>query len=123
MAHPNEHVVRRMYAAINERDMGGLLAAFAPDAVWHGAGVRVEGAESIAAMVGALVDASEGTLEVQLHDVVANDEHTVALQVTTAQRKGRSLRDAVVYVYHLRDGVIVDAWFTGDPGVQDAFWT
>jgi uncharacterized protein len=122
VTHPDEHVVRRMYAAINQRDVDALVATFAPDAVWHGAGARVEGAESITAMVQQLIEASEGTLQIELHDVLANDEHTVALQVTTAQRAGRSLRDSVVYVYHLRDGRIVDAWFSGDPRVQDEFW-
>lgn len=73
-------------------------------------------------MVHQLIEASEGTLQIHLHDVLANDEHTVALQVTTAQRARRSLRDNVVYVYHLRDGRIVEAWFTGDPRVQDEFW-
>jgi ketosteroid isomerase-like protein len=111
-----------MYAAINQRDMDGLIAAFAPDAVWHGAGASIDGAESIAAMVGQLIEASEGTMQIELHDVLANDEHTVALQVTTAQRGDRGLSDNVVYVYHLRDGKIVEAWFTGDPRVQDEFW-
>jgi ketosteroid isomerase-like protein len=122
MAHPDERVVRGMYAAINQRDMDGLIAAFAPDAVWHGAGASIDGAESIAAMVGQLIEASEGTMQIELHDVLANDEHTVALQVTTAQRGDRGLSDNVVYVYHLRDGKIVEAWFTGDPRVQDEFW-
>ncbi|HEX2026719.1 MAG TPA: nuclear transport factor 2 family protein [Nitriliruptorales bacterium] len=96
---------------------------FAPDAVWHGAGAHVAGREAIVALVRQLVHASGGTLEIELHDVLANDRHTVALQVTRAERHGRRLEDRVVDVYHVRDGKITDAWFSGDPRIQDDFWS
>jgi ketosteroid isomerase-like protein len=60
--------------------------------------------------------------DIELHDVLANDEHAVALQVTQAERGGRMLSDRVVYVFHLRNGKIAEAWFNGDPRVQDDFW-
>jgi ketosteroid isomerase-like protein len=54
--------------------------------------------------------------------VLANDDHAVALQIARAERNGRSLVDRVVYVFHLRDGKTAEAWFNGDPRVQDDFW-
>ena len=123
MAHPHELVVRGAYEALDRDDMAGFAAAFAPDAVLHGGeGVEVAGAESIARMIWRLREMTNGTLRWELHDVLANDDHTVALHITRAERNGRSLADRVVYVFHVRDGQIREAWFSGDPRVQADFY-
>lgn len=116
-------IVRRMYAAINDRDLDAVAEAFAPNAIWHGAGTQVHGNETIAEMVGELIEASGHTLSIELHDVLASDEHVVALQITRAERDDQRLEDRVVYVFHIDDRRITEAWFNGDPSVQDAFWT
>jgi ketosteroid isomerase-like protein len=91
--------------------------------VWHGSGgAQISGSEAIGDLVRQLREASGGTLRIELHDVIANERHTVVLQVTRAERDGRLLADRVVYIFHLRDGLISEAWFSGDPGVQAAFW-
>lgn len=123
MAHPHEEAVRRAYAAINRRDLPGFAAEFATDAVWHGSGTEIRGNEAIGELVGQLVEASGGTLQVELHDVLVSEEHVVALQITRAERKGHRLADRVVYIFHLAGGKIVEAWFNGDPRVQDEFWS
>jgi uncharacterized protein len=122
MTHTNEAVVRRAYDAINRGDSEAFVREFTQDAVWHGAGAQISGARAIGELVGQLRTASGGTLHIELHDVLANDEHAVALQVTQAERDGRILSDRVVYVFHLRNGKIAEAWFNGDPRVQDEFW-
>jgi ketosteroid isomerase-like protein len=123
MAHPNEAVIRRLYDAINKGDLPAVAAEFTSDALWHGGEAVIAGSHAIAKLVGQLRKASGGTLRVELHDVLASDEHAVALQFTRAERHGRSLADRVVYVFHLRDGRISEAWFNGDPRVQEAFWS
>jgi ketosteroid isomerase-like protein len=122
MRHPNDQVIRRAYAAINRGDLAAFSAQFTEDAIWHGSGAQIIGAEAIADLVAKLREASGGTLRIELHDVLANDDHAVALQMTRAERNGRSLVDRVVYVFHLRDDKIAEAWFNGDPRVQDDFW-
>ena len=123
MVHPHELVVRGAYEALDRDDMAAFAAAFAADAVLHGGeGVEVEGAETIARMIWQLREMTNGTLRWELHDVLANDDHTVALHITRAERNGRSLADRVVYVFHLRDGQIREAWFSGDPRVQAEFY-
>ena len=123
MPHPGESVVRGMYEAINRRDMAAVAAAFAEDAVWHGSGSEITGGQAIAGLVSQLIQASGDTLHVELHDITSSDEHVVALQITRAERNGRSLEDSVAYVFHVTGGKITEAWFTGDPRIQDEFWS
>ena len=122
MPHPNEQAVRRAYSAINRGDLAAFSAEFTDDAVWHGSGTDITGSTAIAELVAQLRAASGGTLRIELHDVLANEDHAVALQITRAERSGRSLVDRVVYVFHLRDGKIAEAWFNADPRPQDDFW-
>ncbi len=44
------------------------------------------------------------------------------LQTTTAQLGDNHLSDRVVYVFHIDDRKIIDAWFSGDPRVQEEFY-
>jgi ketosteroid isomerase-like protein len=112
-----------MYAAINRRDLVGFVAEFADDAVWHGSGMEIRGNEAIGELVAKLIDASGGTLHIELHDVLSSEEHVVVLQITRAKRQGRRLADRVVYVFHIENEKIAEAWFIGDPRVQDEFWS
>ena len=125
MAHPHELVVRGAYEALDRDDMTGFAAAFAPMLFCTGAKeskLRGQRVPSIARMIWQLREMTNGTLRWELHDVLANDDHTVALHITRAERNGRSLADRVVYVFHVRDGQIREAWFSGDPRVQGDFY-
>jgi len=122
MTHPNETLVRDAYRAFNEGDIDGFLVLFAEDAVLHGADGQIEGRSAIRSVVEQLRALSENTLHIEVHDVLANDHHTVILQLTKAKLGDRVLEDRVVYVFHIEDGFIVDAYFHGDPRVQEAFY-
>jgi ketosteroid isomerase-like protein len=51
-----------------------------------------------------------GTFRLDLHTVLADDEHGVALAVATASRGGRSMEVNEAHVFHLRDGKVVGFW-------------
>lgn len=52
------------------------------------------------------IDVTEGSLHLDLHSVLADDEHGVALMTISASRGGRSLNVNAVDVMHLRDGKV-----------------
>ena len=56
------------------------------------------------------MDATEGSLHLDLHSVLADDEHGVALMTISASRGGRSLNVNAVDVMHLRDGKVAEVW-------------
>ncbi len=117
MAHPNEQVLRRAFAAFSSGDMATLRnEIFAPDLAWHfpgrsAIGGTFTGEEVFGRFFATLMERSAGTFRVEVHDILANDQHGVVLFQCRAEREGQALDDPTVGVYHLRDGRITGAWF------------
>jgi uncharacterized protein len=68
------------------------------------------GRETVFRYFGKLMEVTEGSFHLDVHAVFADDEHGVALVVTTASRGGRSIEINDVHVFHLRDGKVVEFW-------------
>ena len=126
--HPNAIAVRRGYEAFASYDLEGIRDLFTDDAVFHIGGRNpltgtYTGKDAVLGFLADLVSRSGGTFKSELHDVLANDEHVVALTHDTAQREGRSLDENLVAVYHVRDGRVSEGWFhPSDPYTDDEFW-
>ena len=115
MAHPNEELVRRGFDAFSKGDGDTLRELFDPDAVWHAPGrSRLSGdhrgVDDILDFFARTLELTAGTFRIELHDVVANDEHAVALYVARGEREGRSLEDKSVLVIHVRNGRFLETW-------------
>jgi ketosteroid isomerase-like protein len=129
MAHPNEDLVRRGYAAFGQGDMQTLDELFTDDIEWHAPGNSpvsgdFTGKPDVFGLFGRLGELSGGSLHLELHDVLANDQHAVGLGHATAQRDGRQLDDNQVIVFHLSGGKVSSAWVhTSDQQANDAFWS
>jgi ketosteroid isomerase-like protein len=129
MAHPNEDLLRRGYDAFGRADMAAIAELFADDIVWHFPGNNplagdYKGRDNVLAFFGKSVEQAGGTLRVEVHDILANDEHGVALTRSTAQRGGKSLDDLGVQVFHVRDGKAVESWsHPGNQAAIDEFWS
>jgi len=129
MAHPDEVLVREAFAAFGRGDFAALQEQyFAEDICWHfpGRGPVAgdhQGPAKVAEMFGRLAELSDGTHRIELHDVIGNDDHVVALHTTRAERAGRQLEINVVQVFHVRDGKVTEAWtLHGDLYSMDEFW-
>lgn len=127
--HPNAGLVRGGYEAFTKGDMATLTGLFATDTVWHQPGSNPlsgehRGRDATFAFFGQLGELSGGTYKVVLHDVLASDEHVVALSQETASRQGKQLNSLSIQVYHLRQGQITEAWsFEQDDRAYDEFWS
>jgi ketosteroid isomerase-like protein len=115
MAHPHEDLVRRGYDAFARGDTDTLRELFDPGIVWHLPGRSLiagdhRGVDAVLGFFGRTMELTAATFRVDLHAVVADDEHTVGLHVATGEREGRTLEDREVLVFHLRDGRIVEVW-------------
>ena len=84
--HPNVELTRRGYAAFAEGDMATLSELIADDVTWHQNGVgplsgTYHGRDEVFGFFGRLAEETAGTFRLDVHDVLANDEHAVALCV------------------------------------------
>lgn len=129
MAHPNEELARKGYEAFGAGDLDTIREIFADDITWHVGGRSplagdYRGKDEVFGLFARLGELSGGTFRIDVHDVLANDEHAVVLGTSRAERDGRQLNDNGVAVYHNRDGKVVEAWFhPGDQYATDEFWS
>jgi ketosteroid isomerase-like protein len=130
MTHPNEVLLREAFAAFMRGDLEALQTKyFAEDIRYHVAGRSqiagdYEGIGEVLGFFGRLFELSGGTLRLELHDVVANDEHGVALFKVLAERDGKQLADNEFLVAHpTPDGKAAEIWTQStDVYASDEFW-
>jgi uncharacterized protein len=129
LAHPNEDLVRRGFAAFGTGDIATLRELFADDIVWHVGGRSpitgdYKGKAEVLGFFAQLAERAGGTFRTDLHDVLANDEHVVALVKVTAEREGKTLKDNGAQVFHVHGGKVSETWFhPGDQYASDEFWS
>ena len=127
---PERALVRRALQAMNETDMSkadeemAIVDAFmADDIIWHEIG-RPEprrGKDELRATMAE--DWGTVTIKYEVHDIVANDDHTIALGTATATRDGKTLEYRTAEIYHIRDGKAVERWaFSDDTAAIVAFF-
>lgn len=122
--HPNAVLARQMADALSRGDMRALDGFLADDVVWHEIG-RVEPRRGKAALRAAAPGggAADHQITGTLHDVVANDNHAIALVDATATRAGKTLTYRTAEIYHIREGKIVERWaFSDDTAAIIAFF-
>jgi ketosteroid isomerase-like protein len=66
----------------------------------------------------------EMIFSVEIHDVLANDDHGVVLAHATADREDKRLDQDIVYVMNIRDGKVSEFWIHNvDQASTDRFWS
>jgi uncharacterized protein len=129
MAHPNEDLVRRGFTAFGTGDIATLGELFADDIVWHVGGRSpitgdYKGKELVFGFLAQLAERAGGTFRLDVHDVLANDEHVVALIKATGERQGKTLNNNAAQVFHVQGGKVTEAWFyPDDQYAADDFWS
>jgi ketosteroid isomerase-like protein len=127
MAHPNADLVRKGFEAFAKGDTATMDQLMADDAKWHVSGTSVlsgdfEGKEAIFGTFARTAQESD-SFEQELHAVLADEEHAVALVKTTAARRGKLLQYDAVFVFHITGGKMTETWFTPvDHAAVEAFW-
>jgi len=130
MTHPNVDLARQANAAFGRGDLDALQNQFfAEDIRWHvpGRGPLADDYEGVAQVLGLLrkiAELSGGTARLELHDVLANDAHTVTLATIRAERAGKQYQDNLVQVAHVQSGKAAEIWtHPADPYAAEEFWS
>jgi ketosteroid isomerase-like protein len=108
--------LRGGYEAFQTANMDALRNEyFTPDVVWHTPGRSQisgdhKGVDEVLANFAKSFELTNGTFSVELHDVLANDEHGVALATVRGERNGKKVEDNYTHVVHFRDGKVAESW-------------
>ena len=105
------------------------MSVFDEDIVWHSGGRNLaytgdyKGHQQVQEIFGRIFELSGGTYRIEIHDILANDAHTVALVRATADRASKSLDEQSCHVWHMKNGKATEFWFLGyDQDQSDEFW-
>ena len=127
--HANASLLRRGFEAFDKGDMAALTEVFAQDVVWHVPGDSQlsgvhRGRDTVFAVFAKVGELSGGTYKIDVHDVLANDEHAVALTRGTGSREGKQLNSLDAAVYNMANGKVTEFWFFAeDQRLTDEFWS
>jgi ketosteroid isomerase-like protein len=127
-AQDNGDLIRSGYEAFSKGDMVTIANLFAPDIRWSVSGRNVisgtyNGQDETFAFFGKIMELTDGTFTVAVHDLLASDDHVVVLAKESASRNGKSLESDDVHVWHIADGKAVEYWaISKDQHEVDEFW-
>ena len=127
MSNTHEDTLRTIYDAFAKGDVETVMGLFPDDIEYHVSGRSpvsgiYSGKDEVLGLFGKLMGLSGGTFQVEVQDILANDEHGVALTREVGRRDGKSMENHAVHVWDIRDGKC--ARFRGyNEEVWDEFWS
>jgi len=114
--HPNVIAGRESYEAFNDGDIDVVRQFLADDIV--------RGLDEVLGLFGEMFDLSGGTYRVELVDVYASDDRTVAVEHSTGSRNGKSLDESHPVVFEGDVGKTREAWtYHFDDQACADFWS
>lgn len=114
--HPNAALVRQYLETFQSDDPEAAGNFLAEDVEWHEIG-RDEPIRGKAALRERMMGAGKPEWNItggEVHDVLGDDNHTVALLTAHAEWGEKSLDYKVAELYHIRDGKITARWAMSD---------
>jgi ketosteroid isomerase-like protein len=127
--HPNATIIREGYEAFNRGDTGSLFAVFSDGILWHEQTGKwalpgdYVGKQAVAGFLGGFPARGLTAMRMEPHDILASDDHVVALVNVHAEREEHQIDNHEVHVWHVEDGKVTQVWLIShDPDAFDAFW-
>jgi hypothetical protein len=114
--HANVQQARRAYEAFDKGDMATVSELLADDIVWHVGGNGplagdYKGKDAVFGFFGKLMQLTGGTFKLKVHDILANDEHSVTLVRETAEKDGKKWDSNAVHITHPdSEGRVKEFW-------------
>jgi ketosteroid isomerase-like protein len=129
MADRNAELLRDAYHAFAKRDIPTVLKTFSDQITWHVPGRSplsgdYKGPDEVVGFLTRAMELSDGTLRVDLDEILADGERVIALTNVSAERNGHRWSSPEVHVWRIEDGKAVEfREYQGDQQAEDEFWT
>jgi len=128
MISTNANIIRKGYDDFAKGDIPAVLEAFDPSITWHVPGHsplsgNYNGHDEIIGFFSHTLTLCSGTLAIEVHHVLAEDDVVVVLATVKAERHGRSAAFPEVHVWRVRNEKVTEfREFQGDEHIEDNFW-
>ena len=129
MTHPNRDLIKRAYDAFGLGDIPTVMGILDKSIRWHVPGQSplsgdYIGHEQVLSFFQKCMELSQGTLRIELQDIVASDTTVFVLCTLSATRSGRSAGFLGVHVWRIVDGRAIEfREFQGDEAAESKFWS
>jgi ketosteroid isomerase-like protein len=112
--HPNAALVRTALESLEAGEFEAQMDLLDDEVVWHEIGNPdpVRGKQALIERMSP--GGADFEIKATVHDVVANDEHAIALVDAVATRGGRTLEYRTAEIAHIRNGKIIERWAFSD---------
>lgn len=125
--HPDAELLRQGYDAFARGDLETVGSLFDQAIEWHVSGGPLagtyKGPDQVFGFFGQLIERSGGTFRLEIHDILASDEHVVVLVRERAEREDQVFDANAVHVWHIRGGKATEFWgIPEDVGAFERFW-
>jgi ketosteroid isomerase-like protein len=126
MSSSDAAVVRGLYDARARNDLAAAADLLAPDVVWHepydylG---TLNGRDDVMDAIRQSMQETAGTFSLKVTDLLASDDHVVALVDFSAERHGQQMSGREIGVFKVDRGLIAEVWFytAEDPDAVSEF--
>jgi len=127
MTHPNADLVRRGFEAFASGDVATLDQLIADGAKWHQSGRNPLSGDFVGKQAimesFARVRTETDSFGQDVHTILADDDHVVALVNAHITRGGKTIDLQQTLVFHVADGKATEVWaFPTDQYAVDEFW-
>ena len=117
--HPNVQAVRQGFEAMDRGDTNWMMDHMADDIVWHIGGKskvagEYRGKDAVTAMLAQQMPVYQ-TAKVDVHDVVGNDQHVIAIgRASVDDPDGGTVSWLYANVFHIENGITKEVWGLAD---------
>jgi ketosteroid isomerase-like protein len=125
----NAELIEDGYEAFGRGDMAALEALFDPSILWHAQrlgrlGGDHRGWSELMAFFGETMDLTEGSFNLEVKEILANDDGAAVVVRSRARRGDAALDSLQIHHFHIRDERGVEVWqFVDDGAGVEAFWS
>jgi uncharacterized protein len=127
-AREDVETVRTGHEAFSRGDTAGIVGSWAPNVTFYYPGRsfvagEYRGPDDVLAFLGQLAALSGGAFRLDVHDILASDQHVVVLCRELGERDGRRLDTRACHVWHTANGKLTELWdVVDDVHSLDEFW-
>lgn len=129
MSDSNKKLIQRGFDAFAQGDMEAMSEVLSPDVVWHTPGNNIlsgdrNGLEDTLGLFALIGQETGGQVSQDIHAILADDEHAVALVNSSITRNDKTVAGSSVFVFHLSGGQVTESWaHNSEQSALDELWS